>query len=110
MGFSSNAGDSRARQRRKTERAPFERRVTRFSMLLVAPGFLVSSVLVWLQPWAVESKLSLLGAELLACLLIGIALHDHIIRPLQTLSNVVGALREEDYSFRARLAIANDAF
>jgi len=109
MGFSSNAGDSRKHQRRKAKRAPFERRVTRFSMLLVAPGFLVSAILVWLQPWSAESKLLLLGAELLACLLIGIALHDHIIRPLQTLSNVVGALREEDYSFRARLAIANDA-
>jgi nitrogen fixation/metabolism regulation signal transduction histidine kinase len=50
-----------------------------------------------------------LGAELLACVLIGIALHDHIVRPLQTLANVVGALREGDYSFRARLAVPNDA-
>ena len=31
------------------------------------------------------------------------------MRPLQTLTNVVGALREEDYSFRARGAVANDA-
>ena len=44
-----------------------------------------------------------------ACLLIGAALHDHIIRPLQTLANVVGALRDEDYSFRARMAVPNDA-
>jgi len=42
-------------------------------------------------------------------LLIGVALHDHIIRPLQTLANVVGALRDKDYSFRARLAVPNDA-
>ncbi len=45
----------------------------------------------------------------LACLLIGAALLDHVIRPLQTLANVVGALRQEDYSFRARLAVPNDA-
>jgi len=77
--------------------------------LLVAPGFLITGILVWLQPWTLESKLLLLGVELVACLLIGVALHDHIIRPLQTLGNVVGALREEDYSFRARLAIPNDA-
>jgi nitrogen fixation/metabolism regulation signal transduction histidine kinase len=51
----------------------------------------------------------LFGAELIACLLIGLALHDHIIRPLQTLANVVGALRDEDYSFRARMAVPNDA-
>jgi nitrogen fixation/metabolism regulation signal transduction histidine kinase len=62
-----------------------------------------------MQSWSIESKLLLLGAEVLACLLIGMALHDHVIRPLQTLANVVGALREEDYSFRARMAVPNDA-
>jgi nitrogen fixation/metabolism regulation signal transduction histidine kinase len=41
--------------------------------------------------------------------MIAASLHDHVIRPLQTLANVVGALREEDYSFRARLAVPNDA-
>jgi nitrogen fixation/metabolism regulation signal transduction histidine kinase len=51
----------------------------------------------------------LLGIEVLACFLIGVALHEHIIRPIQTMANVVGALREEDYSFRARLAVPNDA-
>jgi nitrogen fixation/metabolism regulation signal transduction histidine kinase len=77
--------------------------------MLVVPGFLISGILTWLQPWALESKLTLLAAELLLCLLVGVALHDHIVRPLQTLANVVGALREEDYSFRARLAVRNDA-
>ena len=94
---------------RKRKRAPFERRVTRFSFLLVGPGIVVSGILIWLQPWSLQSKLILLAAELLACLLIGAALHEHIVRPLQTLANVVGALRDEDYSFRARLAIPNDA-
>jgi len=65
--------------------------------------------LVWLLPWALQTKLVILGGEGFACLLIGAALHDHIIRPLQTLANVVGALRDEDYSFRARLAVPNDA-
>jgi len=76
---------------------------------LVAPGLLVSATLIWLEPWSIQSKLIFIGAELLVCLIIGAALHDHIIRPLQTLANVVGALRDEDYSFRARLAIPNDA-
>src|SRR5450755_3977398 len=102
MGSSPGMSDSSKRNLRKSRRAPFERRVARFSMLLVAPGLLVSGILIWFQPWALELKLTLLGAELLVCFLIGIALHDHIIRPLQTLANVVGALREEDYSFRAR--------
>jgi len=75
----------------------------------VAPALLVSGIVIWLQPWSLQSKLILLGAESFTCLLIGAALHDHIVRPLQTLANVVGALREEDYSFRARLAVPNDA-
>jgi two-component system, NtrC family, nitrogen regulation sensor histidine kinase NtrY len=109
MGSSPGLFPATTRRRRKTQRAPFERRVIRFLFLLVVPGLVLSLVLVWLQPWSLQSKLILLGAESLACLLIGAALHDHIVRPLQTLANVVGALRDEDYSFRARLAVPNDA-
>ena len=36
-------------------------------------------------------------------------LHDQVIRPLQTLTNVISSLREEDFSFRARGAVQNDA-
>src|SRR5215471_4146485 len=107
MGSRPRVTSSTARKRRKPR--AFERRVTRFSILLVAPGILVSSVLIWLQPWSLQSKLILLAAQVIACLLIGAALHDHIVRPLQTLANVVGALRDEDYSFRARMAVPNDA-
>src|SRR5271156_2781397 len=109
MGSSPGAGDLYKRKLRKSPRAPFEHRVIRFSALLIVPGFLVSGILVWLQPWTFESKVLLLGGEIFVCLLIGAALRDHIIRPLQTLANVVGALREEDYSFRARLAVPEDA-
>src|SRR5437773_194744 len=109
MGFSPRVNKPSSGTRRKRQRAPFERRVTRWSILLVAPALLVSGIVIWLQPWSVQSKLIILSAESFACLLIGAALHDHIVRPLQTLANVVGALRDEDYSFRARLAIPNDA-
>lgn len=36
-------------------------------------------------------------------------LFEHIIRPLQTMSNVVAALREDDFSFRARGARRGDS-
>lgn len=90
-------------------RAPFERRVVALGLLLIVPGFLVSGILLWLTPWSLGSKLVLIFSELVICLLIVSSLHEHIIRPLQTLANVVGALREEDYSFRARLAVPDDA-
>jgi two-component system, NtrC family, nitrogen regulation sensor histidine kinase NtrY len=104
----SSPGPAHISKKRK-RRAPFERRIAAFSFLLVAPPLVVSIILVCLQPWSTESKTMLITAEALACLIIGAALRDHIIRPLQTLANVVGALREEDYSFRARLAVQNDA-
>jgi nitrogen fixation/metabolism regulation signal transduction histidine kinase len=69
----------------------------------------VSIVLVWIQPWALESRLALIGLELFAWWLLALALQEQTTRPLQTLSNVIGALREEDYSFRARNAVSEDA-
>jgi two-component system, NtrC family, nitrogen regulation sensor histidine kinase NtrY len=94
---------------RKSTRVPFERRIIRSSLWLAFPGLTISGILIWLQSWTIESKLTLLVAELVVCGLILLALHDQIIRPLQTLANVVGALREEDYSFRARMAVPDDA-
>ncbi len=109
MGSSPQATGLRTRNSRKSKKPPFERRVTRYCVLLAIPGVVVTGVLVWLQAWALETKIVLLGAEVLLCLLIGAALHDYIVRPLQTLANVVGALREEDFSFRARMAVPEDA-
>lgn len=109
MGSSPGLTSSRQGQKRRRQRAPFERRVARLTLLLVTPPLVVSGILIWLQPWSLQSKSLLLGAEVVACLIIGAALHEHITRPLQTLANVVGSLREEDYSFRARLAVPNDA-
>ena len=107
MGFSP--ADAKRAGRRKPHRTPFERRIIRSALWLAAPGLVVSGVLIWLQDWTLESKLALLFAELVVCALIVAAIHDQIIRPLQTLANVVGALREEDYSFRARMAVPDDA-
>jgi two-component system, NtrC family, nitrogen regulation sensor histidine kinase NtrY len=87
----------------------FEHRVRLYSLVVALPGIVVSGILVWLQPWSTESKLALLFAELFVWRMLAFALHRQTVRPLQTLANVVAALREEDYSFRAHGAIANDA-
>jgi two-component system, NtrC family, nitrogen regulation sensor histidine kinase NtrY len=108
MGSSPGASDFQP-DLRKPQRAPFERRLTLFSLLLVTPALLVSGILIWLQPWPLALKLTLLGAESILSVLLGLALRDHVVRPLQTLANVVGALREEDYSFRARLPASHGA-
>jgi nitrogen fixation/metabolism regulation signal transduction histidine kinase len=107
MGSSPGLSDSSNHSVRK-HRSSFETRLAIFAALLAAPGLLISAIFLWLHSWSMPSKVILLGAGFVACLLIGIALHDYIVRPLQTLANVIGALREGDYSFRARLAVPND--
>jgi nitrogen fixation/metabolism regulation signal transduction histidine kinase len=99
------SGSSKSRR----VRLLYERRVSLFSFLVALPGLLTSGIFIWLQPWTLESKLGLLGLELLAWWLFAMALQEQVTRPLQTLSNVVGSLREEDYSFRARGAVPDDA-
>jgi nitrogen fixation/metabolism regulation signal transduction histidine kinase len=101
--------ETEKRATRVSRRTRFERRVIGFTALLTVPGLLVSAILLFLAPWSTENKIALFVAELFAFLLLALALHEHIVRPLQTLANVVGALREEDYSFRARNAVPNDA-
>jgi len=97
------------RKRRKRKRPLFERRLRLFTFLCALPGIGVSGILIWMQAWTLESKISLFILEVLLWLVLAVALHDQVIRPLQTLTNVVSALREEDYSFRARGASTEDA-
>jgi nitrogen fixation/metabolism regulation signal transduction histidine kinase len=53
--------------------------------------------------------LATLGILLLVLLLVFTAFIEEAVRPIQTLANVVAALREEDYSFRARGANRDDS-
>jgi nitrogen fixation/metabolism regulation signal transduction histidine kinase len=94
---------------RKRVRLLYARRVSLFAALVAVPGFILSAVLLWLQPWSLEAKLTLLFLALFVWWLLAMALQENATRPLQTLANVVAALREEDYSFRARNAVPEDA-
>jgi two-component system nitrogen regulation sensor histidine kinase NtrY len=94
---------------KKRVRLLYERRVNLFALLVALPGLLISGIFIWLQPWALESKCALMLAALFVWWLLAMALQQQTTRPLQTLANVISALREEDYSFRARGAATDDA-
>jgi two-component system nitrogen regulation sensor histidine kinase NtrY len=94
---------------RRRVRLLYEHRISLYSLFVALPGMVVSGILIWLQPWSTESKLVLIFAELFIWWMLALALHGQTVRPLQTLAIVVAALREEDYSFRARGAITDDA-
>ena len=111
---SSSGGDSKSaartlRARSRRSRLLFEKRIALFAVLAALPGIAFGTILIWTQPWTRDVKIALTALEFFLWLVLTLALLDQIVRPLQTLTNVVGALREEDYSFRARGAVANDA-
>src|SRR5262252_1303256 len=94
---------------RKRARLLYEHRISLYSFFVAMPDLVVSTIFTWMQPWSVGSRLSLTVAELFAWWLLALALQEQTTRPLQTLANVIGSLRDEDYSFRARNATAEDA-
>src|SRR5664279_2940190 len=87
----------------------YERRIAIFAVIAALPGISIATTFIWLQPWSRDAKIALTLVEFFLWFLLTLALLEQIVRPLQTLSNVVSALREEDYSFRAREANPNDA-
>jgi two-component system, NtrC family, nitrogen regulation sensor histidine kinase NtrY len=90
-------------------RRVYERRIRVFSLLLAGPGLIVAILLISQQNWSRDTKWSLGVILFIFFLVFEAVLHDQVIRPLQTLTNVISSLREEDFSFRARGAVQNDA-
>jgi two-component system nitrogen regulation sensor histidine kinase NtrY len=84
------------------------RRAWLYCLLLSLPTFLFAAILV-VRAGITTAPAILIGCCLLLYLsLIASALIESLVRPLQTLSNVVASLREGDYSFRARGAHVRD--
>jgi nitrogen fixation/metabolism regulation signal transduction histidine kinase len=81
------------------------------SAVLVAglPAVLVASWLLWTGPYAFRVKLTFTLFAVGAWLIGALVARERVVRPLQTISNLLAALREGDYSIRARGASADDA-
>ncbi|MFL6426859.1 MAG: sensor histidine kinase [Acidobacteriaceae bacterium] len=77
-------------------------------MGIAVPGLLVCCGLLIAQHASTSLWLTLLGVTLFVSLIVFGLLVEHVVRPLQTLTNVVSALREDDYAFRARGSSTGD--
>jgi two-component system nitrogen regulation sensor histidine kinase NtrY len=94
---------------KRPEHPAHERRVLQLAFLAGAPGVVLSLILLWRGGYSARAQWTL-GLFLVAGWLItAFVLRDRVIRPLQTLSNMLAALREGDYSIRARGAERDDA-
>ncbi|MGH7468577.1 MAG: sensor histidine kinase [Longimicrobiales bacterium] len=93
----------------KKNRLPFETRVLLLTLGAGTPAALVGMILLWTGDFT--PKVQWTVTVFVACFWLGFsfALRERVVRPLQTLSNLLGALLEGDYSIRSRTAPADDA-
>ncbi len=87
----------------------FERRVTLLSLLAGLPAVALCALLLWLGDYSTRTQLTIDLFLVLGWLVVSFKLKERIVRPLQTLSNILAALREGDYSLRGRRAASGDA-
>src|SRR5215472_16575504 len=80
----------------------FDARILLTTFLITLPGVAVAEILLWLSNYSLELKWTVTILVVLAWMIGSSVLHTQIVRPLQTLSNMVAAIREEDFSFRLR--------
>jgi two-component system nitrogen regulation sensor histidine kinase NtrY len=86
-----------------------ERRIALYGLLAGLPGSLFALILLWTQNYSARVQWTF--TVLIGVMWIGFALatRRQVVFPLQTLSNLLGALREGDFSIRARGARRSDA-
>ena len=87
----------------------FEVRLRVLAFCIALPGLLTCCGLLMALHASTSLWVTLLGVILFTALILFGLLVEHVVRPLQTLTNVVSALREDDYAFRARGSSTGDA-
>ena len=90
-------------------RITHESRLTWLTVAAAAPAAIVALILLWFGDHTAKVQWTL--TLLIAGFGLGFVLNarEHVMRPLQTMTNLLAALREGDYSIRARGARADDA-
>src|SRR5580658_8057553 len=89
--------------------AGFEGRLLFSVILSGAPGVLLSLFLLWTSRFSLDHKIE--GSLLLGLLWVGLSLstRDGVVNSLRVLYNVISAVKDEDFSFRAKNAVRGDA-
>jgi nitrogen fixation/metabolism regulation signal transduction histidine kinase len=87
----------------------FERRLL-FSILIAgAAGVVLSLLLLWHSSYSLDHKIEVSALVVLLWLGLSFSARDHVVNSLRVLYNVISAVKDEDFSFRATQASAGDA-
>ena len=87
----------------------FERRITILALASGFPAVGLCAFLLWYDGYSAQVQWTVDLFLVLLWLGISFNLKQRIVRPLQTLSNILAAVREGDYSIRGRRALSGDA-
>ncbi len=95
---------------KRRRRLRFQNRVLVLVLLAVAPGAIGTVVLLYLTDASPPLRWTIIGFLSLGALIAVVAVRRNVVRPLQTLANMLEALREGDYSMRGRNVDPEDSF
>jgi nitrogen fixation/metabolism regulation signal transduction histidine kinase len=87
----------------------FERRILWLALLAGAPGVIAALILLWTGGYSTRAQWTFSIILVCAWLAVVLTLHERVTRPLQTVANMLAALREGDFSIRGRGARSDDA-
>ena len=87
----------------------FEERILLFALATGFPGTLFAVLLVWLDPHSLKLRWTVTLVAVFLWGWLAAHLRDRVVRPFQTLANLLAALREGDFSLRARRVPESDA-
>lgn len=99
----SDAAPRRGSLSRRLRPPSFETRILLLTLALGLPGTAAALLLLWLGPYGPRIQWTVTAVLALAWWWLAESLWRSVVRPLQTLSNLLHAVREGDFSLRARL-------
>ncbi|SRR6266481_6679643 len=80
----------------------FERRVTFLALAASSPAVALCAFLLWCDNYSGRVQWTVDLLLVISWLSVAFNLKQRIVRPLQTLSNILAAIREGDYSIRGQ--------
>lgn len=89
-------------------RLSHDQKVLVLALLVGLPGVAFSLGLLWLGAFALRLQWTVTVVLLVSWVGLTAALREQVVRPLGTLANMLAALREGDFSIRARVKDASD--
>jgi len=94
---------------RPRPRLTHEARLALLALAAGLPAVIVALSFLWLEPHSIKVEVTLTVIIIGAWATAGLRLHEAVTQPLQTIANLLAALREGDYSIRGRLGRPDDA-